>query len=223
MRRGGLFFLLLLELGLATLAGVTAAALVDIISVAGGQSDNPSHTLSSSTPAVQAMQRGVFVLTFMGFCGAFILVHVMSLLLKLRRRPANGDTPPRSIRDGLLTLLVAATFAIALASSALQLVVAHGGPLPAAPALLGWLTTLIAFFALCFVWNGHAGWRHRALIASGLVVASSASLTIAQSSLAPTLVTSVAALLHLAFDEVAERLRARQSSSSYQARRAGLR
>ncbi len=83
-------------------------------------------------------------------------------------------------------------------------------PLRAASVVkLPWLTTIAAFFALCFAWNGHAGWRRRALIATGLVVASSSSLTFAQASLAPALVTSLAALLHLAFDEIVERCRAR--------------
>lgn len=210
MRRGGLFFLLLLEVGVANLAGVMAAALADIVSVAGGQPDDPSLALPSFTPAVQAMQRHAFVFTVTVCGGAFVLVHLLILVVqKLTRHPANADRPPRPFREGVLTLVLAATFATGLSSAVLELVVARGGPLPAAPVLLGWLTTIAAFFALCFAWKGHAGWRRRALIATGLVVASSSSLTFAQASLAPALVTSLAAFLHLAFDEIVELCRAR--------------
>jgi hypothetical protein len=59
MRRGGLFFLLLIELALATLAGVTATVLADIVSATGLQPDNPSPVLASPTPALQAVQRDV--------------------------------------------------------------------------------------------------------------------------------------------------------------------
>ena len=122
-------------------------------------------------------------------------------------RANDRDAEPRSSRETMLNVLLAATFALSLASSSLQLVLAHAGSLLPTPTLLEWLTTLVAFFALWFAWHGYEGWRRRVLATSGSVVVASTLLSLAQAAVAPAFITSLVAFLLLAVGDVAERAR----------------